>query len=165
MPRAARPATALRIPRDSTASQSWASTPAVRARMQRQQTRDTQPELAIRRLLHAAGLRYRVDAAPLPTLRRRADVVFGPAKVALFVDGCFWHGCADHGARPTHANPAYWVDKIRRNSERDRRTDELLKEAGWISVRVWEHEDPREVAERVILIIRSRRASPSPQQR
>src|SRR5437868_14001783 len=131
MPRAARPAAAVRIPRDSTASQSWASTPAVRARMQRQQTRDTQPELAIRRLLHAAGLRYRVDAAPLPTLRCRADVVFGPTKVALFVDGCFWHGCPDHGARPTRANPSYWADKIRRNRERDRRTDELLKEVGW----------------------------------
>ena len=131
--------------------------------MQRQQTRDTQPELAIRRLLHVAGLRYRVDAAPLATLRRRADVVFGPAKVALFVDGCFWHGCPGHGARPTHANPGYWVDKIRRNRERDRSTDELLKEAGWMSVRVWEHEDPSEVAERVILEVRSRRASPPPQ--
>jgi DNA mismatch endonuclease (patch repair protein) len=163
MPRAARPATAMRIPRDSTAGQSWASTPAVRARMQRQQTRDTQPELAIRRLLHAAGVRYRVDAAPLPTLRRRADVVFGPAKVAVFVDGCFWHGCPDHGARPTHANAAYWVDKVRRNRERDSRTDDLLKEAGWVSVRVWEHEDPHEVAERVITMVRSRRASPNPQ--
>jgi DNA mismatch endonuclease (patch repair protein) len=164
MPRAARPATAARIPRDSTASQSWASTPAVRARMQRQQTRDTQPELAIRRLLHAAGLRYRVDAAPLPTLRRRADVVFSPAKVAVFVDGCFWHGCPDHGARPTHANPAYWTDKMSRNRERDRCTDQLLKEAGWISVRVWEHEDPCEVAKRVILIVRSRRPSEPPSQ-
>jgi DNA mismatch endonuclease (patch repair protein) len=159
MPKAARPASAVRIPRDSTASQSWASTPAVRARMQRQQTRDTQPELLIRRLLHAAGLRYRVDVAPLAALRRRADVVFGPAKVALFVDGCFWHGCPQHGTRPTHANQAYWGGKIRRNRERDRSTDELLTEAGWTSVRVWEHEDPREVAERVILIVRSRRAS------
>ncbi len=160
MPQAARPSRAVRIPRDSTASQSWASTPAVRARMQRQQTRDTQPELLIRRLLHAAGLRYRVDVAPLAALRRRADVVFGPAKVALFVDGCFWHGCPQHGARPTHANPVYWGEKINRNRERDRSTDELLTEAGWTPVRVWEHEDPREVAERVILIVRSRRNSP-----
>lgn len=163
MPRGARPASAKRVPRDSTVRQSWASTPAVRTRMQRQQTRDTQPELLIRRLLHAAGLRYRVDAAPLPMLRRRADVVFGPAKVALFVDGCFWHGCPDHGERPTHANPVYWGDKIRRNRERDRSTDELLTEAGWTSVRVWEHEDPREVAERVILVVRSKRASHTPQ--
>lgn len=157
MPRAARPASAVRVPQDRTADQSWASTPAVRARMQRQRTRDTQPELAVRRLLHAAGLRYRVDTPPLPALRRRADVVFGPAKVALFVDGCFWHGCPDHGARPTHANPAYWVDKIRRNRERDSHTDALLEESGWISIRVWEHEDPSEVTNRVIRTVKLRR--------
>ena len=125
--------------------------------MQRQQTRDTQPELAIRRLLHAAGLRYRVDVAPLPALRRRADVVFGPAKVALFVDGCFWHGCPAHGTRPTHANPAYWVNKIRRNQERDRHTDGLLEEAGWLSIRIWEHDDPGEAAARIGFIVKSRR--------
>lgn len=162
MPRAARPSTAVRIPRDSTTSASWASSPAVRARMQRQRTRDTHPELVVRRLLHAAGLRYRVDTAPLPTLRRRADVVFGPTKVAVFVDGCFWHGCPDHGARPTRANPAYWAEKIRRNRERDRHTDDLLEKAGWISIRVWEHEDPGIVAERVILAVTSRRTSPIP---
>jgi len=159
MQRGARPASAQRVPRDSTTSLSWASTPAVRARMQRQQTRDTRPELAVRRLLHAAGLRYRVDVPPLPTLRRRADVVFGPVKVALFVDGCFWHGCPDHGTRATHANSDYWSDKISRNRERDRDTDQVLAAAGWISVRVWEHEQPTEVAERVILIINSRRVS------
>jgi len=158
MPGGARPATAIRIPRDSTASRSWASTPAVRARMQRQQTRDTAPELAVRRLLHSAGMRYRVDVAPLSTLRRRADVVFGPARVALFVDGCFWHGCPDHGVRPTHSNRNYWVEKVSRNRERDRDTDEVLTEAGWISIRVWEHEDPHEVAERVTMAVRSRRA-------
>jgi DNA mismatch endonuclease, patch repair protein len=157
MPRAARPASAVRVPQDRTAAQSWASAPDVRARMQRQQTRDTQPELAVRRFLHAAGLRYRVDVAPLRTLRRRADVVFGPAKVAVFVDGCFWHGCPDHGARPTHSNSAYWTDKIRRNRERDQDTDGKLEAAGWISIRAWEHQDPREVAEQVILLVKSRR--------
>src|SRR5579875_2994608 len=91
--RTGRPATARRRPRDDTADESWASSPAVRGRMQLQRTRDTAPELAIRRLLHARGLRYRVDVSPLPGLRRRADIVFGPAKVAVFVDGCFWHGC------------------------------------------------------------------------
>ena len=159
MPRAARPASAVRVPQDRTATQSWASSPAVRTRMQRQQTRDTQPELAVRRLLHAAGLRYRVDEPPVRTLRRRADVVFGPAKVALFVDGCFWHGCPDHGARPTHSNNAYWTDKIRRNRERDHQTDAELESAGWISIRVWEHEDARDVADRVILVVKSRRVS------
>lgn len=159
MPRGARPASAVRVPQDRTAAKSWASSPAVRARMQRQQTRDTQPELVIRRFLHAAGLRYRVDVPPLPTLRRRADVVFGPTKVALFIDGCFWHGCPEHGARPTHSNPTYWADKIRRNRERDHHTDTLLEAAGWISVRVWEHENPREVAERVTLVVSLRRKS------
>lgn len=163
MPQAARPASAVRIPRDRTAAQSWASNPGVRARMQRQQTRDTQPELAVRRFLHAAGLRYRVDAPPLPALRRRADVVFGPTKVALFVDGCFWHGCPEHGTRTTHSNSAYWTEKIRRNHERDVHTDILLEASGWISVRAWEHEDPREVAERVILVVRSRRKSALPE--
>jgi DNA mismatch endonuclease (patch repair protein) len=159
MPRAARPASAVRVPQDRTTAQSWASNPAVRARMQRQQTRDTQPELAVRRLLHAAGLRYRVDAPPLPALRRRADVVFGPAKVALFVDGCFWHGCPDHGSRTTRSNPTYWAEKVRRNRERDHHTDTLLEAVGWISIRAWEHEDPRDVAERVILVVKSRRTS------
>jgi DNA mismatch endonuclease, patch repair protein len=147
-----------RVPRVDTERRSWASSPAVRARMQRQQTRDTQPELAIRRLLHAAGLRYRVDAAPLPTLRRRADVIFGPAKVALFIDGCFWHGCPDHGTRSTRANPAYWADKISRNRQRDRDTDMFLEKAGWISIRVWEHADPLQVADQVITIVKSRRS-------
>ncbi|GAA2715128.1 hypothetical protein GCM10010429_35940 [Micromonospora olivasterospora] len=115
--------------------------------MQRQQTRDTQPELAIRRLLHATGLRYRVDAAPVPALRRRADIVFGPARVAVFVDGCFWHGCPHHGSRNTKANTAYWSDKIARNRARDASTDELLTNDGWLAIRVWEHEDPQEAAE------------------
>jgi DNA mismatch endonuclease, patch repair protein len=156
---AARPANAVRVPQDRTASRSWASSPAVRARMQRQQTRDTQPELAVRRILHAAGLRYRVDSPPLPTLRRRPDVVFGPARIALFIDGCFWHGCPDHGARPTHSNTRYWAEKIRRNRERDHNTDAELERLGWISIRVWEHENPQEVAERVIRLVKSRRNS------
>jgi DNA mismatch endonuclease (patch repair protein) len=159
MPRAARPASAVRVPRDRTAAESWASNPGVRARMQRQQTRDTQPELAVRRLLHAAGLRYRVDVAPVPNLRRRADVVFGPAKVALFIDGCFWHGCPVHGTRAIRSNPSYWMEKIRRNRARDQHTDMLLESTGWISVRVWEHEDPRKVVERVTLVVKSRRKS------
>jgi len=126
--------------------------------MQRQRTRDTKPELAVRRLLHAAGLRYRVDVAPLTGLRRRADIVFGPAKVAVFIDGCFWHGCPEHGARPTTANPAYWRGKVVRNQARDADTDAKLSAAGWLSIRCWEHEDPKQVAERVILTVESRRS-------
>jgi DNA mismatch endonuclease, patch repair protein len=125
--------------------------------MQRQQTRDTAPELAVRRLLHRAGLRYRVDAPPLPGMRRRADVVFRPSRVALFVDGCFWHGCPEHGSRATHANTGYWAQKAARNQERDRTTDEALAQAGWLAVRVWEHEEPELVAARVAEAVVRRR--------
>ncbi|WP_306672213.1 very short patch repair endonuclease [Rhodococcus opacus] len=151
-----RPKSVNRTPRQTDGS-SWASTPAVRARMQRQRTRDTAPELAVRRLLHASGLRYRVDSPPLANLSRRADVVFGPAKVALFIDGCFWHGCPVHGERSPTANAGYWREKIERNKARDLDTDERLHLAGWLSLRVWEHEDPQEVAAMVVAEVRRRR--------
>ncbi len=128
--------------------------------MQRQPTRDTAPELAVRRLLHAAGLRYRVDAAPLPTLRRRADIVFRPARVAVFIDGCFWHGCPQHGRRTTHANPSYWSAKVERNQARDRDTDQHLQQAGWHVVRAWEHEDPGSIAREVAAAVAARRPPP-----
>lgn len=124
--------------------------------MQLQRTRDTAPEMALRRILHSMGLRYRVDRAPLPGLRRRADIVFGPAKVAVFVDGCFWHGCPEHGRRGTQANPAYWSAKIARNRERDADTDARLAEAGWTVVRAWEHEPPAEVAGTVATAVRGK---------
>jgi len=127
--------------------------------MQRQRTRDTKPELAVRRLVHAAGLRYRVDVAPLKGLRRRADIVFGPTRVAVFVDGCFWHGCPQHGARPTTANTTYWREKVVRNQDRDADTDAKLSAAGWLIVRCWEHENFEQVAERVILAVESLRPS------
>jgi DNA mismatch endonuclease, patch repair protein len=101
---------------------SWASSAANRKSMQGNRSRDTAPELAIRRLLHAAGLRYRVDRRPLNGVRRRADIVFGPAKVAVFVDGCYWHGCPEHYV-PPKTNPNYWSPKISGNVARDRDTD------------------------------------------
>jgi DNA mismatch endonuclease (patch repair protein) len=157
--RSGRPASDARTPRDTGAA-SWASTPDVRRRMQRQPTRDTAPELQLRRALHAAGLRYRVDAPPLPGLRRRADLVFGPARVAVFVDGCFWHGCPEHGARTPHANAGYWADKVRRNRERDADTGRRLQDAGWLALRVWEHEDVQQAARLVDEAVRSRRPRP-----
>ena len=111
--------------------------------------RDTGPELALRRVLHRQGLRYFVHRRPLPELRREADVVFPKAKVAVFVDGCFWHGCAEHGQRVHRTNGWYWPDKIERNMARDRNTDARLSAAGWVSVRIWEHEDPNRAASRV----------------
>ncbi|WP_448640743.1 very short patch repair endonuclease [Geodermatophilus sp. URMC 63] len=123
--------------------------------MQAQRTRDTGPEIAVRRLLHAAGLRYRVDRAPLPGLRRRADLVFGPARVAVYVDGCFWHGCPEHGNTP-RSNRDYWGPKLTANRARDRDTDARLAAAGWAVVRAWEHEDPGMVAARVQATVAAR---------
>ncbi|OBA39740.1 very short patch repair endonuclease [Rhodococcus sp. 852002-51564_SCH6189132-a] len=125
--------------------------------MQQQRTRDTAPELAVRRLLHAAGVRYRVDVSPLPGLRRRADVVFRPTKIALFIDGCFWHGCPTHGRTVTKSNSEYWREKMARNRERDRDTDRILTAEGWTVIRAWEHEDPIQVAERTLAVINDKR--------
>lgn len=118
-------------------------------------TRDTPAEVAIRKILHTKGLRYRVDARPEKALRRKADIVFGRAKVAVFVDGCFWHDCPEHGSAPK-ANAAWWREKLRRNVERDRDTDTRLREAGWTVVRVWEHESPKVAAERIAMTVAER---------
>lgn len=118
--------------------------------------RDTMPELALRSLLHRRGLRFWVDRAPLQGMRRRADLVFPRAKVAVFVDGCFWHGCPQHGTWPRH-NAEFWRDKIKTNVRRDRDTDERLAEAGWSVVRAWEHEPVEDVTDRVEAVVRSRR--------
>ncbi|MFJ9421570.1 very short patch repair endonuclease [Streptomyces sp. NPDC101249] len=118
---------------------SWASSAARRRNMQAIRSRDTKPETLIRRLVHAKGLRYRVAARPLPDLRRTADLVFRPTKVAVFIDGCYWHGCPEHYVSPK-TNPGYWSDKVPRNVERDRDTDRRLREAGWLVLQFWEHE-------------------------
>ncbi|MFC7958609.1 very short patch repair endonuclease [Rhodococcoides kroppenstedtii] len=127
---------------------------ATSARLSKQRRRDTKPELALRRLLHAAGLRYRVDRAPLPGLRRRADVVFTRARVAVYVDGCFWHSCPVHATHPRN-NAQWWADKLAANVARDRDTDRRLEEAGWTVVRIWEHEDPAVAAEKVLRAVRA----------
>lgn len=104
--------------------------------------------MLLRRELHRRGLRFRVDH-PLPGMpRRRADLVFTRAKIAVFVDGCFWHGCPEHATHPV-ANAAWWSEKLARNVERDRQTDEHLRGAGWTVLRIWEHEDPRVTAKSV----------------
>lgn len=119
--------------------ESWASTPAVRAVMKGNAT-STKPERALRSRLHQRGLRFRVGTAPLPTFRRKADIVFPRQQLAVFVDGCYWHGCPDHGRVPS-TNNGYWAAKLRRNAERDRDTDQVLADNGWTVIRVWEHED------------------------
>jgi DNA mismatch endonuclease (patch repair protein) len=124
-----------------------ASSPEALVRMTRQRRRDTKPEMAIRRLLHARGLRYRVDAA-LPGMRRRSDLLFTSARVAVFVDGCFWHRCPIHGTQPK-SNSAWWAEKINANVRRDRDTDRRLSDEGWTVIRVWEHEAPETAADRI----------------
>lgn len=120
--------------------------------------RDTKPELALRSAVHALGLRYRVSVRPLRDVRRTADLVFPTERVAVFLDGCFWHGCADHHTVAV-TNAGFWADKVKGNIARDRDTDSRLAEAGWLSVRVWEHEDPATAAVCVRDAVLSRRTN------
>ncbi|RKN40372.1 very short patch repair endonuclease [Streptomyces hoynatensis] len=123
--------------------------------------RDTKPERAIRSLLHAAGKRYRVDVRlDLEGARPRPDILFTRAKVAVFVDGCFWHCCPEHGRQPG-VNAGYWGPKLERNVARDRAADEALRAAGWTVVRVWEHEPRDEAAARIIATVEAAAAPDS----
>lgn len=124
--------------------------------MERQARRDTKAEMAVRRAVWRRGLRYRVDVKPLPGSRRRADLVFTRVKVAVFADGCFWHGCPLHATAPK-ANADWWKEKLAANVERDRDTDRRLDEAGWRVVRIWEHEDAEDAADRVEEVVREHR--------
>lgn len=116
------------------------SSAVVSLRMSRQRRRDTAPELALRQHLHAMGLRFRVDLALPGMPRRRADVVLTRVHIAVFVDGCFWHGCPEHATQP-RSNVDWWRAKLDRNVERDRETDARLSELGWTVLRFWEHDD------------------------
>jgi len=122
--------------------------------------RDTKPEKALRSSLFRRGLRYRVNypiRATEGVRAIRADIVFTSVKLAVFVDGCFWHRCPAHGTRPRR-NSHYWDAKLQRNVERDRHYDGILSEAGWTVLRFWEHEDPDKAA----AIVENRLASLSP---
>lgn len=124
--------------------------------MQQVPRRDTGPELRLRSELHRRGLRFRVDA-PLPFLpRHRIDVLFGPAKVAVYVDGCFWHGCPEHGSIPK-SNTDWWREKIDRVRRRDAATDSKLQDEGWKVIRIWEHEPTGGAADRVERAVRRTR--------
>jgi len=121
--------------------------------------RDTAIELELRSALHRMGLRFRVDFPPLEGSRRRADVAFPRARVAVFVDGCFWHSCPEHGTQPKE-NGAWWAEKLEQNRRRDADTTRALQEAGWTVLRFWEHEDPDTAADAVrqaVVSARSRR--------
>lgn len=139
------------------------TTPVIRARMQQMPRRDTKPELAVRRVLHRRGLRYRISVRPLSGLRCQADMVFIGARVACFVDSCYWHGCPDHFRLPK-SNAAWWKEKLAWTRERDERNNQRLIQAGWTVIRIWEHEDTVDAASRIEAAVRSR-SSPGPRSR
>ena len=136
---------------------STASSVAVRAVMSANKGKDTKPELLLRAALYRKGLRYRIGIRPVPDLRRTADVVFLKPKVAVFVDGCFWHGCPDH-YRPAKKSGEAWGQKIKENRDRDASTTVALREAGWEVLRFWEHEDLEQAAEEVRAVVEDRRS-------
>ena len=126
-------------------------------RMRLQAERDTAPEMTVRRALHAAGLRYRVCYPVVGRQRRSIDIAFPRQRVAVFVDGCFWHRCPAHTTRPT-TNGDWWEVKLRRNAERDADTNKALEQAGWTVIRLWEHEvGLLEAVERVVTAVRPER--------
>ena len=125
--------------------------------MQSNKGRDTKPELRLRRAVHAMGLRYRVSTRPMKSVRRTADLVFSKTKIAVFVDGCFWHGCPEHHT-VSKTNAAFWAEKVEANRRRDRETDALLTQAGWLVLRFWEHEPTTDAAETIRLAWRERKA-------
>lgn len=127
--------------------------------MRSNKRKNTTPELQLRKLLHARGLRYRVDFPPDPkSRRRRADIVFTKVKLVVFIDGCFWHGCPIHATVPL-TNRSYWEPKLRRNKERDTETNEHLERLGWTVIRVWEHEIPENAASLIAATIERLRDS------
>lgn len=140
------------------------SSPDVSARMSRQTSRDTSAEWAVRQLLHASGYRYRIHY-PVPGMRRRKiDIAFTRARLAVLIDGCFWHSCPEHATSPK-ANAEWWRHKLDRNIERDQETNEQLLSEGWTVLRFWEHESPDAVMRQVAAAVELEMASRRKQQR
>lgn len=120
--------------------------------MSRQRSNNTQPELLIRRILHSRGIRYRVNAVPEPGLKCKPDIAWRGLRLAVFIDGCFWHSCPQHATRPK-ANEEWWAQKLDGNVKRDRRTDAELADRGWTVLRFWEHEEPSAVADAICVTL------------
>jgi DNA mismatch endonuclease (patch repair protein) len=123
--------------------------------MRAQRERDTGIERALRSELHRRGVRFRLHRRLLAGSRRECDIVLPRARIAIFVDGCFWHGCPEHGTIPA-ANRQFWTEKLNANRARDAETDERLRAEGWTVVRVWEHEDPAAAADAVCALLDAR---------
>ncbi|WP_329616071.1 very short patch repair endonuclease [Streptomyces brevispora] len=128
------------------------SSPGVSARMSRQASRNTAPEVAVRKLLHASGYRYRLNERVPHMSRRTIDIAFTRAKVAVFLDGCFWHGCPEHATQPK-SNAEWWRQKLDRNMARDAETTAHLVTEGWTVLRFWEHQPPVQVADQVAEVV------------
>lgn len=123
------------------------------ATMRANRSTDTKPEVALRSALHRRGLRFRKHSViVLDGMRIRPDIVFPRQKVAVFVDGCFWHGCPIHGQIPKR-NREFWEQKLERNAARDYTQSSALQDAGWTVIRAWEHEDPAIVADQVLGVL------------
>lgn len=137
------------------------SSPQTSRRMAKVRQTGTSAEVAVRRELYRNGLRYRVDYEVLKKPRRVADVAFPGLKIAIFVDGCFWHGCPKHGTWPKQ-NAEFWRQKIEKNRLRDADTNSKLVDIGWTVLRFWEHLSPVEAAEaamETVLIAKSKRCA------
>lgn len=134
------------------------SSPCVSARMSRQTSQNTTAEWAVRQLLHASGYRYRIHY-PVPGMRRRKiDIAFTRVRLAVLIDGCFWHGCPEHATSPK-ANAEWWRQKLDRNIERDQETNAQLRSEGWTVLRFWEHESPDAVMHQVAAAVERENAS------
>lgn len=145
-----------KVVRNERISKPAPSSEAALARMKAAKPRDTAPEKALRSALHRKGLRFRIDEKPIGNLNRKADIVFRSVRIAIFVDGCFWHGCPIHGTQ-AKANAEFWTWKIKQNQERDLDTTNRLEAAGWLVIRVWEHEDPEELSQKIYDIVVERK--------
>lgn len=134
---------------------SWASSPESRRRMQANRSRDTTPERKVRSALHRRGFRFFVDRWVVAGgLRTRPDILFPRKRLAVYIDGCFWHRCPRHATNPK-ANSAYWAPKLKANVARDERATFALVGAGWTVLRFWEHEDPGDVANSIEAALRA----------
>lgn len=123
----------------------------VHRQMSKMPRADTRIERAVRSQLHRRGLRFRVNVRNLPG---SPDIAFTRARIAVFIDGCFWHGCPIHGRLPK-SNREWWIEKLRRNQERDFEKDRALEVMGWLPLHYWEHDDPEEIADEIEWLWRS----------
>lgn len=131
------------------------SSPSASIRMKAVRRSGTLAELKIRKELDKLGIPYEVQERPISTLNRKADILFRESRIAVFIDGCFWHGCPIHGTK-AKSNEIFWSTKIQTNIQRDEDTNRLLQEQGWLVVRIWEHENPEEAVHHIATLLKSR---------